>query len=108
MQLFFPALLLAYLFYAYEVNEIGCTAISEHLLTYSTFQGNLLLVNSLNKYHPFLLHYSVILTNLTTLQYLFRGVGGVNLFTLLNQRKGNLALVITPLLLTLSLVGGAW
>lgn len=71
MQPIFPLMLLLYLFYAYEVSEVGGAAVGEHLLTYSTFQGNSLLANPLNKYHPFFLHYSLIVTNLTALHYLF-------------------------------------
>lgn len=53
--------LLCYYLYFYEIIEASVVNLSYYTVSFTSFQYNLLLINPLNKYHPFFLYLSIVI-----------------------------------------------
>lgn len=66
---FTPLLALFFYLYTYEILETSTSNLYQSSISYTSFQYNLLLVNPLNRYHPFLLYMSIIITSSSVLVF---------------------------------------
>jgi len=66
---FIPLIILFSYLYTYEILETSIANLFKSSISYTSFQYNLLLINPLNRYHPFLLYVAVILTSGSVLTF---------------------------------------